>query len=293
MLETLFLVSLSAAAQLGCNNPGGTVYSPYINDSCNTCACSEAGVLGECTDRNCTETVTQPCICTNENGESRQCDETDEVCGSDGLTYSSACALNKAANVTQVFDKPCELTCTVEDDGEKKIVGIGWVQSHDVNDPESWCTQCSCILGKDATATMQCTLNSTCASKVSDREQLMNDCERCSDENQPVCGDGTSYVNPCKARCAGSWTIRPGKCDDFDAQNDTAIIWREPPPNAQRAVFLFFTILCCCYCLLRPRKIAKQESDTAEDLEKGEEDQAINANVVKFGDSQISKRNSR
>lgn len=120
----------------------------------------------------------------------------------------------------------------------------------------------------------------------------MNDCQHCSDDSEPVCGDGTSYVNPCKARCAGSWTIRPGKCGDFDAHNDTAISWRKSASNAQLAVFLSLTILCC-YCLVRPRKIAKQETDTGEDLEKGEEDQAINVNVVKFGDSQISKRVSR
>ena len=45
------LIKLSGVNKAKCDNPGGSVPSPF--DSCNMCRCSESGEIGFCTEMGC------------------------------------------------------------------------------------------------------------------------------------------------------------------------------------------------------------------------------------------------
>merc|ERR1740124_1641117 len=57
-----------------CDNPGGSVPSPY--DSCNTCSCTQSGKIGFCTEVGCIDGGNQPSCydeCLGSGNGPRQC----------------------------------------------------------------------------------------------------------------------------------------------------------------------------------------------------------------------------
>lgn len=199
----------------------------YTNQCLAECVGESIAYAGECRDE-CSDIM---CDLDCPNGYQRdgdgcftcecvepECVDTGgQVCGANGVTYSSECEAGEAG-VRVVFEGACPPLC-----GGNADCPSGYTcQSGIYRLPECDPADASCIAlcvkqaqrcepdDEAVGVAAVCGPDETCSRDG----QCRSDCD-CSDVYYPVCGaDGQTYDNACRARCADITTWRSGTCCD-------------------------------------------------------------------------------
>lgn len=164
-------------AELGC--PAVRCDGELARDDagCLTCACEAGALCGP-------ERAAGPggsCVLP-----ACRCAPGEAVCGADGQTWDSACDA-ECHGVPVARVGACEAVCPEATACERPCFGLRRV------DPATSCPTCAC----------QTTFAQEAAS-----------CRACPLDPAPVCGsDGRTWLNACRARCAGARILYGGACD--------------------------------------------------------------------------------
>ncbi len=149
------------------------------DDGCPTCECATGALCDPRRASGPWGTCVRPaCQCPD-------ADDASAVCGADGQTWPSRChAL--CAGVAPLRDEACEVACPAVTSCAAPCFGRRLVE------PSTGCPTCACADELAANAA---------------------GCASCATTSAPVCGtDGVTYLNRCRARCAGARILYRSAC---------------------------------------------------------------------------------
>lgn len=189
------------------------------------CGCESDETDCECAELECTEECSDGYALDDRGCPTCRCVETcasasGQVCGINGVTYSSECDA-VAAGIEVALESPCPPLCHRDDECPTNYAcksGVYELPDCDIanDDCVALCiyTAPSCSDG-DAVCLSgdECSVSGSCFSP----------CD-CNPVYYPVCGsNGVTYDNTCRARCESITTYTYGTCCDEDVMTDCGL----------------------------------------------------------------------